>query len=229
MPRFRASAEKNSMPYGWCRGAQVNAILEARGALIKRCAAHSFCVLPARVQNFADFLEQRRAYKRLLKDGGSGCCHAMVRDHLIGMTRHEDDSCGWRLRGNLPGEFHAAGDRHHDVGENQVNGRPLLPPLTQRFGAITCLDHEIARARKRLNQHLPKQCLVLDQQYRLVPFQQMAALLFYGFAAFAHGKSREEDGKLRALAWFANHRDGSLILAEDFGYRGHSEAGPFAT
>jgi len=138
----------------------------------------------------------------------------MVRDYLIGVTRHEDDSCGWRLRGNLFGEIHAL-----TIGiTTSVRTRSMAVRscrhLHSAFGAITCLDHVIARERERLKpasaEAAPRPRPTISSRS---PFNKWPFSCCTGFAVFACDESREVNGKLRALAWFASHRDGSLILA----------------
>src|SRR5260370_65768 len=95
-------------------------------------------------QHFSNFSGQFLGTIWLLYERDRGIQYALASDRVVGVTGSEDYFYSGTVERQLMGQFGTAHFRHHDVGEQDVNGSREVPAALQSVFAGSRLENGIA-------------------------------------------------------------------------------------
>ena len=99
-------------------------------------------------QDLPHLPRERAGRDRLLEKGDARVEDAVLEDGVVGVAGHEEHLHLRPQRREALGELPPAHAGHHDVGQQQVDLRPVLLADEQRLAAVRRLEHDVAVAPK---------------------------------------------------------------------------------
>jgi hypothetical protein len=127
----------------WGRGSRLRQ--RVRG-ILDGLRLHRGDVGRCTAQHFANCSGQRFGTIRLLQERDRGIQYSLASDGVVGVTGSEDYSYPGTVERQLMGQFRTAHFRHHDVGEQKMNGSLEVLGALQSVFAGSGLENGIAAA-----------------------------------------------------------------------------------